>query len=265
MPCLSMTFSHSDLLAASLATVLVAGFVSFQHTAYGFIFQNVIGAGLLCTLQRQVRLPNLKIASVFLSTMFFFDIFWVFLSPMLFQKSVMLEVATGGGTGKPVPMLIRVPSSSGYGDKLLGFGDIALPGLLASYLLRFDAKSQHGFRKGYFLPGLVSYSTGLLATMVALVISGHGQPALLYLVPATLGCTVLLGWYRGELGLLWQGIPDEEDTQSCGGDGKCVPTGVAAAQSPPKATRRPRTGTPHEEEEEYELQPIVIGAENWDP
>ena len=31
-----------------------------------------------------------------------------------------------------------------------------------------------------------------------------GQPALLYLVPCTLGPAVFLAWYRGELKLLWK-------------------------------------------------------------
>ncbi|RRT40782.1 hypothetical protein BHE74_00023420 [Ensete ventricosum] len=33
--------------------------------------------------------------------------------------------------------------------------------------------------------------------------NGHGQPALLYLVPCTLGLTVVLGGIRGELSNLW--------------------------------------------------------------
>lgn len=49
---------------------------------------------------------------------FFFDIFWVFLSPLFFKKSVMIEacdslkaflwqVATGGGTGQAVPLRFK--------------------------------------------------------------------------------------------------------------------------------------------------------------
>jgi len=34
-----------------------------------------------------------------------------------------------------------------------------------------------------------------------------GQPALLYLVPTTLGTTLLLGFLRGELNALWNGVP----------------------------------------------------------
>ena len=33
------------------------------------------------------------------------------------------------------------------------------------------------------------------------------QPALLYLVPCTLGVIVVVAWYRGELSDLWSGTP----------------------------------------------------------
>ncbi|CAK9174821.1 unnamed protein product, partial [Ilex paraguariensis] len=35
------------------------------------------------------------------------------------------------------------------------------------------------------------------------LMDGHGQPALLYLVPCTLGVAVILGLVRGELRHLW--------------------------------------------------------------
>jgi len=36
---------------------------------------------------------------------------------------------------------------------------------------------------------------------------GRGQPALLYIVPLTLGTTVVIGWLRKELRQLWNGEP----------------------------------------------------------
>ncbi|KAK8969644.1 Signal peptide peptidase-like 5 [Platanthera guangdongensis] len=52
--------------------------------------------------------------------------------------------------------------------------------------------------------------TGLLITYVALnLMDGHGQPALLYIVPFTLGTFLSLGWKRAELRNLWtKGEPD---------------------------------------------------------
>uniref|UniRef100_A0A2P2JZE2 Uncharacterized protein MANES_01G059500 n=1 Tax=Rhizophora mucronata TaxID=61149 RepID=A0A2P2JZE2_RHIMU len=54
--------------------------------------------------------------------------------------------------------------------------------------------------------------TGLLITYVALnLMDGHGQPALLYIVPFTLGTFLTLGKKRGDLKILWtQGIPERQ-------------------------------------------------------
>ncbi len=68
---------------------------------------------------------------------------------------------------------------------------------------------------GYYLPTLIAYAVGVLATYTALyfeVGGTEGQPALLYLVPATLGTMVALAAVRGHLRGLWkaeQGVWEE--------------------------------------------------------
>ena len=44
-----------------------------------------------------------------------------------------------------------------------------------------------------------------------------GQPALLYLVPCTLVPTYVMGWLRGETGLLWRGV-DSSAGKKAGSD-----------------------------------------------
>lgn len=46
---------------------------------------------------------------------------------------------------------------------------------------------------------------GLIITFVMLFVMEQGQPALLYLVPCTLGTGFVIGWLRGELKKLWTG------------------------------------------------------------
>lgn len=58
---------------------------------------------------------------------------------------------------------------------------------------------------GYFSISLVGYLVGLAITNVALAASETGQPALLYLVPCTLGLISLLAWRRGDLKDMWYG------------------------------------------------------------
>jgi len=200
----------ADVVAAVPALACVITWVVMRNTVYAWPFQDLIGGGFLCWLQRTMRLPNIKVATLFLCIMFCFDIFWVFISPLLFQgHSVMVTVATGGDTGEHVPMLLRLPAIGDPlgNDRMLGFGDIALPGLLVSYLCRHDLQSSRSGCRGYFLPSLIGYFVGLCCTIVALTIMKMGQPALLYLVPGTLGTTVVLSCCRGEFEDLWEGRP----------------------------------------------------------
>jgi signal peptide peptidase-like protein 2B len=130
-------------------------------------------------------------------------------------------------------MLFTIPRLFDYqgGSSLLGLGDIVLPGLLLSFAARFDAaKSLLGIlgggdgrsqttacpdnvgccrrrfvTSGYYPLAALSYAVGLFMANAAVYLMDTGQPALLYLVPCTLGTMLFLGWRRSELGDLWKG------------------------------------------------------------
>lgn len=109
-------------------------------------------------------------------------------------------------------MLLKIPRMfdpwGGY--SIIGFGDILLPGLLIAFSLRYDWLAKKSLRAGYFLWTMIAYGLGLFITYVALnLMDGHGQPALLYIVPFTLGTLFMLGRKRGDLKKLWTtGEPD---------------------------------------------------------
>ncbi|PKU76741.1 Signal peptide peptidase-like 2 [Dendrobium catenatum] len=115
-------------------------------------------------------------------------------------------VARGDSSGETIPMLLRIPRffDPWGGYDMIGFGDILFPGLLVAFSYRYDRANRKGIANGYFLWLTLGYAFGLLLTYIALyLMDGHGQPALLYLVPCTLGLIVILGWIRGELSDLW--------------------------------------------------------------
>ena len=58
-------------------------------------------------------------------------------------------------------------------------------------------------QRRYFVPVMVAYVLGLGVAFGANSITGLGQPALLYLVPATLGAVALTAARRGDLGRVW--------------------------------------------------------------
>jgi signal peptide peptidase-like protein 2B len=112
-----------------------------------------------------------QVGSVLLGCSFLYDIFWVFISKMLFHESVMivvctydhcdipfflnrhasyvclcLQVARGDKTDEDgVPMLLKIPRMfdpwGGY--SIIGFGDILLPGLLVAFALRLVTSYVH--------------------------------------------------------------------------------------------------------------------------
>lgn len=106
-------------------------------------------------------------------------------------------------------MLLTVPRLRDVfgGYSMIGFGDIALPGLFISFLMRFDYIRNKRLHLGtsYSVLSIIGYCVGLLITNVVLVLSQHGQPALLYLVPCTLGLVCVVAFFRGKLRELWLG------------------------------------------------------------
>ncbi|CAN4120937.1 unnamed protein product [Withania somnifera] len=196
--------------------VLCVGFAIFwavnRKESYSWIGQDILGIGLMVTVLQLAQLPNIKVATVLLCCAFVYDIFWVFLSPTIFHDSVMISVAKGKKAGgESIPMLLRVPKLTDpyKGYDMLGFGDILFPGLLICFAYRFDEAKKKGLRNGYFLWLMVGYATGLGITYLGLyLMNGHGQPALLYLVPCTLGTCVVLGAVRRELKDLWNNSDD---------------------------------------------------------
>lgn len=175
--------------------------------SFAWIGQDILGIALIVTVLQIVHVPNLKVGTVLLSCAFLYDIFWVFVSKKLFNESVMIVVARGDRSGEDgIPMLLKIPRmfDPWGGFSIIGFGDILLPGLLIAFSLRYDWLAKKTFRAGYFLWAMFAYGLGLLITYVALnLMDGHGQPALLYIVPFTLGTFLTLGKKRGDLKILW--------------------------------------------------------------
>lgn len=205
--------SYLALAVSPFCIVCAVLWAAYRREAYAWIGQDILGIALILTVLQIVRIPNLKVGTVLLSCAFLYDIFWVFFSKWLFHESVMIVVARGDKSGEDgIPMLLKIPRMfdpwGGY--SVIGFGDIILPGLLVAFSLRYDWLGNKKIQAGYFIWAMTAYGLGLLVTYVALnLMDGHGQPALLYIVPFTLGTFLTLGTKRGELKNLWtRGKPE---------------------------------------------------------
>nr|ACU22826.1 unknown [Glycine max] len=108
-----------------------------------------------------------------------------------------------------------VPGENAADFMMLGLGDMAIPGMLLALVLCFDYRKSRDTvnllelhsSKGhkytwYALPG---YAIGLVTALAAGVLTHSPQPALLYLVPSTLGPVVVISWMKRELFELWEG------------------------------------------------------------
>nr|KYP77085.1 Signal peptide peptidase-like 2B [Cajanus cajan] len=217
--------SYLTLAVTPFCVVFAVVWAVYRRASWAWIGQDILGITLIITVLQIVRIPNLKVGTVLLSCAFLYDIFWVFVSKWWFHESVMIVVARGDKSGEDgIPMLLKIPRlfDPWGGYSIIGFGDIILPGLIVAFSLRYDWLAKKNLRAGYFLWAMTAYGLGLLITYVALnLMDGHGQPALLYIVPFTLGTFLSLGKKRGELKILWtRGEPErpcphiQEDDQS---------------------------------------------------
>ena len=75
------------------------------------------------------------------------------------------------------------------------------------------------FPKIYFRASVMGYLFGLLCTLTVMHIFKHGQPALLYLVPAVLSAVWGTAFCRGEIKQLWEYSEANEETPNTIQDG----------------------------------------------
>jgi len=229
-----------SVLGVSFAVFMVIAWFVFRHQdAWVWALQDILSISVTCAFLLNIRIPTLRLATYLLVSFFFYDIFMTFITPVFFGgKSVMMEVATAGrATQKAVeltcertlseklPMLFLIPRFDYFGGfSMLGLGDVFLPGLFIVYCLRVDYlkmkifqrenpdqtfnRSQFLLSHRYYIPVCIAYSMGFIAVLLAnkyeITINGvQGQPALLYLVPFTLGTFHFLAYRNKDLATLW--------------------------------------------------------------
>ena len=172
---------------------------------------NIIGCLAVIVILKMVRFNKLMPGLLLLSALFFYDIFWVFLSPYIFRgESVMIVVAQN----VDLPAKLQFPqydlSTLFTGPNvfvswsLIGLGDLAIPGFYLCYISRFG---DYMNTKIYFITHLVAYFLSICLWIYVISLGYGGQPALLYIVPALFISTYAVGTIRGEIDELFEGLP----------------------------------------------------------
>eukprot|EP01029_Cantina_marsupialis_P001481 TRINITY_DN11262_c0_g1_i1.p1 TRINITY_DN11262_c0_g1~~TRINITY_DN11262_c0_g1_i1.p1 ORF type:complete len:663 (-),score=132.90 TRINITY_DN11262_c0_g1_i1:132-2120(-) len=157
----------SELVAIGMASSLTIVWFICRHDSWTWFLQDLFGCVVCCLLFRVLQLNSGRTGALLLFAFFCYDIFMVFISPLIFNKSVMVEVATAGmktpienhdcycrlnpddtkycGESETMPMLFIMPKlghSLNDGYSMLGFGDIIFPGLFIVYALKYEMKSR---------------------------------------------------------------------------------------------------------------------------
>lgn len=196
---LDLTLTIPELIGLFPSAVFAYYYFHTKH----FMMNNVLGISFCVQAIERISIGSYTIGATLLAGLFFYDIFWVF------GTEVMVTVAKS--FDGPIKLLFPkfVPTADIKPEfSLLGLGDIVIPGLFVALLLRLDAVSAKidmnkaeftSFPKPYFSLNLVFYALGLVATVLVMHYFKAAQPALLYLVPACLGASIIVGSYRGEL------------------------------------------------------------------
>merc|ERR1719310_493182 len=183
----NFSFSLLDVaIFAACACVSVAYAVTKE-----WYLNNALGCAFSVQGIEMLSLGSFFIGCVLLMGLFVYDVFWVF------GTEVMVAVAKGLNA----PIKIMFPKALGVKPlpcSMLGLGDIVIPGIFVAMMLRFDAKQQLAAQP-YFTSNLVAYVLGLVATLAVMHFFDAAQPALLYLVPACIGASLLTATMRGEL------------------------------------------------------------------
>ena len=97
--------SHTVGYAFGLAWLVIAFTVRHpDRVTFFWITQDVFGVCMCILFLQVIKLNSLKVASALLIVAFFYDIFFVFISPLIFTKSVMIDVATSGGPPTADPL-----------------------------------------------------------------------------------------------------------------------------------------------------------------
>jgi minor histocompatibility antigen H13 len=205
---------------------LIIGLLYFVKK--NWILNNILGMAFSIFGIENLMLGEYKVGLILLSLLFFYDIFWVFYTPVMVSVAKNIEGPVKLMFPKLQAAIDLIKKEKGenneYAGKaydpreynMIGLGDIVVPGVYVALMLRFDiylfkkAKndiSQFGYsfkNMKYFFITFIFYNLGIIITLSSMYFFNHAQPALLYLVPCTLISSSLLALQQKDFTLLWQ-------------------------------------------------------------
>lgn len=203
------------LYIANIAASIPVG-IAYYVTKHYFL-NNVLGIFFSLIGIESFLIGSSYIGFILLGALFFYDIYFVFFTPLMVTVAKSLEG----------PIKLMFPKIFDWSEQkdfnMIGLGDIVIPGIYVALMLRYDyfrcinnKKVSHVDAKGNnvvpftfenfrtFLLTFVGYFAGILSTLVVMNVFQAAQPALLYLVPGVLifsAASAFLGGYFKDFSL----------------------------------------------------------------
>eukprot|EP00049_Salpingoeca_infusionum_P021715 m.4274 g.4274 ORF g.4274 m.4274 type:complete len:362 (+) comp4448_c0_seq2:143-1228(+) len=243
------TQAHVSAVFATLISFVVTGFIILRWIlTASWVVTDFLAFCLCAFFVSALRLPSAKAASMLFVALMFYDIFWVFISPILFQKNVMVTVAVQEAPNPvnqlahklsysvnlpsvALPVKIEIPSPIDQSAAMLGLGDIVVPALFIAYCKRVDEAMTrprpahqpgsllHALRtfwRSLYCRSLLGFSLGLFLAIYMSELFDAPQPALIYLVPCVLLPPFALAVRMGRWNLFWSGALLHEGAAAVG-------------------------------------------------
>ncbi|KAA0185953.1 Minor histocompatibility antigen H13 [Fasciolopsis buskii] len=129
-----------------------------------WIANNCVAYSLAVLAIEYIKLNKFINGCLLLGGLFFYDIFWVFGTPVMVTVAKSLDAPIK----MSFPRDFLVHGFFGKEFAILGLGDIVVPGIFIAMLLRFDISLKRKDSTLYFLTGFVAYVIGLLTTFIVM-------------------------------------------------------------------------------------------------
>ena len=207
---------ESIISQLDVCTIILGSIVGIAYFFYkNWSLNNILGITFCVFGIENIMLGQFKVGFILLSLLFFYDIFWVFGTPVMVTVAKNLD--------GPIKLMFpkHIPVESPTDFNMIGLGDIVIPGIFVALMLRFDMVKYFKSNLNsvevpfsyknckYFLNTMIGYSVGMLATLGVMFYFKAAQPALLYLVPGCLISSIGTAVACGDMKELWSFSEEE--------------------------------------------------------
>ena len=173
--CIRSKILKNSTLHNTITTIFSLLLTSFWILTSHWLIMDILGAALCVMMITFLRIPNLKTGTILLVGLLVYDVFWVFGTSYLFNRNVMLEMATknsknpvrividkvvkiepNGALDRHITKELVLPGKLIFpnydfernmmvGYSMLGLGDIVMPGIIIAFLYSAFENAQNGF------------------------------------------------------------------------------------------------------------------------